>query len=741
MKNKNKIFSGIILIIILIFSYKIYAPFTIEDFKALNMKNIKKVEEKVQNDNYRFAVVGNIKNSITIFDKKILADIKDKGTDFIISTGNNVSDSGEGKYRVLYRTLERMKTPFITGVGKNEIENEGYRNYYKYFGPFYYSFDLNNSYFIFLDTTGYTYQTWIKEWLEKELEISRGYDHRFIIMNSPPVKMEVNYLIKDESNKYINTNNLREYYQEVFSKYNVDAVFSSNLEIFEKQRIKGVDYYISGGAGGGLIMDNDKSFYHYLEVKIDGKNINYELRKINPEFMILNPKFAKILESGWIVLQSFLYTNYLNILIVLLIIIVISFVIYIEINKEVNYYRKFDVSSAELENKKLNIAMFTNNYFPFIGGVPISIKRLSQGLRDLGHTVYIFAPEYPDQTEGDEFIIRCKSLYNYENEGFKLPIVNIFSKKIKKEFNKLDIDIVHIHHPFWLGKKGLKLARNKEIPAVLTYHTRLERYAHYIPNILMLRKFFKNRISHSMIKRFSNKCNAVFAPTDTAREYLRNIGVSSYVEVLPTGIDLSSYDSIKKEDIKKLSDKYEEDGEIVLFTVSRLSKEKNLYFMLKALKEIKKKGYNYKCIIAGDGSEKENLEKFVMENGLQKRVEFLGKVDNNEITKFYIMSDLFIFTSTSETQGMVLLEAMAGNTPVVAVRSSGIDDVIENGYNGFKTKEDIEIWSEKVIKLIKNEKLLKEMSENSRKTAENNSIEVMAKKAEKTYKKIKTVNK
>ena len=104
MKNKNKIFFGIIIIIILIFSYKIYAPFSIQNFKALNMKNmtnIKKTEKQAEDNKYKFAVVGNIKNSIRIFDKKILVDLKKRDIDFIISSGNNVSDSGEGKYRVL----------------------------------------------------------------------------------------------------------------------------------------------------------------------------------------------------------------------------------------------------------------------------------------------------------------------------------------------------------------------------------------------------------------------------------------------------------------------------------------------------------------------------------------------------------------------------------------------------------------------------------------------------------------
>jgi glycosyltransferase involved in cell wall biosynthesis len=317
-----------------------------------------------------------------------------------------------------------------------------------------------------------------------------------------------------------------------------------------------------------------------------------------------------------------------------------------------------------------------------------------------------------------------------------MPVTNIFSPELKRKFNRLDIDIVHSHHPFWLGSRGMTLAEQSNIPTVYTYHTRLEKYAHYLPSLFIAEEIFRKRIAHMIVKRFSNRCNAAFAPTASAKEYLRNIGVSKYIEVLPTGIELDKY-IMDRDCLDALHDKIKTDCEILLFSVSRLSKEKNLYFLLKGLKYIKQHTeINFKCLIAGDGSEKENIQNHIIENGLENYVKLIGLIDNEEIHKYYILSDLFVFASKSETQGMVLLEAMAGQTPVIAVRSSGIDDVIENGVNGYKTREDVSEWSQKVIKLMQDQVLLEKMSENAYEVARDHSIASMAKKAEKVYNKI-----
>ena len=738
MSNKAKvILASSILILIIIISYRVYAPRSIQNFNAVNLKNIETVKKSVRNDeSFSFVVLGNIKNSITIFDKKILPKIQQDEVDFIISTGNNVVDSGEGKYRVLYRTLSDMEVPFITGVGENEVKEEGYKNYYKYFGPFYFSFQIDDSYFIFLDTTGHSPEPWQKTWLKGELKNSLHYNNRFLIMNRPPVKVNVDYLL-DEETKYIQEQQERNYYQDIFAKYNVTSVFSSNLEIYEKKSFNDIPYFISGGAGGTMILDNPRSFYHYLKIQVTPEGVSYDVKKVSKEFGFLNPKVAKFIENVWIFLQSFMYTNYTTVLLILVIIFMVGFMFYLELRREVDYYREFNAVGNKLNNKKLKIAIFTNNYFPFIGGVPISIERLTKGLRKLGHEVYIFAPEYPENPADDEAkVIRCKTIMHKEQNGMELPVVNIFSNDIEEKFSELDFDVVHSHHPIWLGSKGLSLAEEYEVPRVLTYHTRLEKYSHYLPDFMVFKKLFENRIAHYIIKKAANRSDAVFAPTETAQEYLRNIGVSRHIKVLPTGVDFDDY-QVGQSQIKELRDKYKNKDEVLLLSVSRLSKEKNLYFLVEALEHIKETTeLNFKCLIVGDGSEKENLEEYIIENDLTDYIQLIGAVDHQKISQYYAMADLFVFASKSETQGMVLLEAMAGSTPVVAVRSSGIEDVIKNGYNGYKVPENIEQWSSKVVKLVRSNDLLEEMSQNAYQYAKDNSIEEMAKEAVEVYNRV-----
>jgi glycosyltransferase involved in cell wall biosynthesis len=256
-----------------------------------------------------------------------------------------------------------------------------------------------------------------------------------------------------------------------------------------------------------------------------------------------------------------------------------------------------------------------------------------------------------------------------------------------------------------------------------------------------MRKFFANRLSHFLIQNFANKTDAVFAPTESTKEYLRNVGVSRYIKVMPTGIDFDHYNYEEKE-INTLREKLIKDSDHLLLSVSRLSKEKNLYFLLNGIKRLKEKTeLNFKLIIIGSGSEKENIKKFIKVNDLDNYIELIGAVDFREMAKYYLAADLFVFASTTETQGMVLLEAMAAHNPVVAVKSSGIDDVIDNGYNGYKTEEDIDKWSSKIEELLINREEYEQSSKNAREIAESYSIDEMAKEAEELYYKIMQLKK
>ncbi|WP_291634077.1 glycosyltransferase [Clostridium sp.] len=719
---KTLLFIDIALLLILI-TYKSYLFVFESDFVSTNINNIKELNYITSRHVLSFAVMGNIKSSIDIFDKEMIKKINaDKDLDFAVSTGNAVIDGEEDKYRILNKSLKKIKIPTIIGIGDDETLDNGFEKFYHHYGPSYFSYNVNDAYFIFLDTTGLTSEQWQRKWLLDELIRSDKYKYKFVIMNIPPFELENDHSLNKSYCNFL-TNS--------FSKYKVNAVFTSGMEVFNNRKIKNVQYFISGGAGGSLLLNNQNSFYHYIKVNIKNNEVTYNVIKVEtPSNFVI----YRILKNIWFYIHSIFYLNFLNFILILSMLMFLGLLINSRVSKSVDYYNEFDEETENINiNEKLNIAMFTNNYLPFIGGVPISITRLTKGLRKKGHNVVIFAPKYPLKTLEESNVIRCNLLIYYKTKTIDFPIVNIFSQQIEKKFLSQDFDVIHVHHPFWMGSKGLELGNKYGLPVILTYHTRLEKYAHNLP---FLKQTFENIVSHKLIKIFSQKCDAILAPTNSAKEYLSNIGVSRDKTVLPTGIDFESYNNIDLNCVNLIHEKYGMQDEVILCSVSRLTEEKNIYFLLNGIKCIKDNSkVPFKCIIIGDGPEKQNILKTIDDQGLKDTVILLGSVSPEEVCQYYMASDIFVFSSESETQGMVILEAMAGKCAVVAIRSSGIDDIIHNEYNGFKTKSDLNLWSEKVIYLMENPKILKEMSQNAYDFSNKFSLDAMADTTVKVYRK------
>ncbi len=304
-------------------------------------------------------------------------------------------------------------------------------------------------------------------------------------------------------------------------------------------------------------------------------------------------------------------------------------------------------------------------------------------------------------------------------------------RRIRKRLRAFKPDIIHLHHPFWLGSLGLFIARRMKIPAVYTYHTRLEHYAHFVPLPGML---FRNLISHELIKRFANKCDAVIVPTYSIEEYLRMIGVKVPTYVQPTGIEYQRFQAVTPESVQQLRAQLGLGNEKVLISVSRLSNEKNIDFMIDALDELRHKtNVPFRFIMIGEGHQHERLQQKINTLNLQRHVTLAGSVEPAAMATWYRLGDVFIFASKSETQGMVILEAMAAGLPVVAVRSSGIDDVVRQGFNGFKTPEKQDVWCERVQQLLEQDALRQQMSEQALAFARDYSVEQFAKDVRRIY--------
>jgi len=394
----------------------------------------------------------------------------------------------------------------------------------------------------------------------------------------------------------------------------------------------------------------------------------------------------------------------------------------------------------------MRIAMMTNNYKPVIGGVPISIERLAQGLRKRGHTVYIFAPDC-GHTQQEPFVIRCKTLDTRLTGEF--PVPSPFDPGIEDMFRCLQIDLIHVHHPMVMGQIALHLGEKYQIPVVYTYHTRYEMYLHYLKPYAALEEHAReNRAAQEavhcirdvtvpgLIRSFMRRCDLIFAPTPTMAEYLESENLPVPVRVMPTGLSSQAYFQ-EPSAVQTLREYFLEDKKYLLTTVSRLAKEKNFDFMLRALAVLKEQiGDVFRVLVIGDGPERENLEQLANSLGLSDNIAFLGFLPNDQLGMYHRAGDCFLFSSCSETQGIVLLEAMAAHTPVVALEASGVRDVVENGVNGFMTAPDEWLWATRVRQILERESLRKRLGENAYQTALRYRGEDVARIAEESYRQV-----
>ena len=186
----------------------------------------------------------------------------------------------------------------------------------------------------------------------------------------------------------------------------------------------------------------------------------------------------------------------------------------------------------------MKIAMMTNNYKPFIAGVPISVERLSDGLRANGHEVVVFAPDYEGQEE-EKYIVRYRALIKGIVNGFSVP--NSFDPHIERRFREGHFDVIHVHHPMLIGRTALYLSKKYRVPLCFTYHTRYEQYLHYIGA-----EFIQNAVPN-YVNRYADKCDLVFAPTQSMQEYLEKNGVRTGTAVLPTGLDKAGFAADEEE--------------------------------------------------------------------------------------------------------------------------------------------------------------------------------------------------
>ncbi|MHB8461479.1 MAG: glycosyltransferase [Vulcanimicrobiaceae bacterium] len=318
----------------------------------------------------------------------------------------------------------------------------------------------------------------------------------------------------------------------------------------------------------------------------------------------------------------------------------------------------------------LRVGLFSEVYSPVVNGVVASLDALKAGLIARGHDVHCFAPRIPGVNDDDTSFTCLPSLPLPRRAPYRLTLPVIGRSDLDDIISGLDV--IHAHSFFVTGWMAWRYARRYGIPFVLTYHTQLDAYAHYIPFEPHATRYAAGELTRLL----ANRADAVIAPTFAVRERLRGLGVKSRIEVIPSGVDVAQFSQGIRNDAWRASLGVG-DGDRLFVTVARIAVEKNLDVLVDAVAQLADPSVH--LAIVGDGPEREALQAHIERLALSHRVHLVGFIERVALPSIYASADAFVFASTSETQGIVFVEALAAGLPIVAANiGSNIEVLGEN---------------------------------------------------------------
>ncbi len=362
----------------------------------------------------------------------------------------------------------------------------------------------------------------------------------------------------------------------------------------------------------------------------------------------------------------------------------------------------------------MKILFISDVYFPRINGVSTSIRSFVYQLQALGHSVHLIAPDYGIATEDEAWITRVAARNIYfdpEDKLMKLGEVTALLNTLRQQ----EYDLVHIHTPFVAHYAGLKLARLLGVPCVETYHTFFEDYLHhYLP---VIPRPWAKSLARVISRRQCNQVNAIVAPSQPMLDVLREYGVRAEAQVVATGLQQESF-AVADGVAFRFKYGIAMDRPVALF-VGRVAFEKNISFLLDMLLILRQQQPDILLVIAGEGPAAASLHAQTAKLGLQQQVKFLGYLDRHtELNACYRAADIFVFASTSETQGLVLLEAMAQAVPVVAIAELGTKSILVEGQGALIAPNDPAGFAARVFSLSQDKARARDLGQTGRQYAE-----------------------
>lgn len=344
----------------------------------------------------------------------------------------------------------------------------------------------------------------------------------------------------------------------------------------------------------------------------------------------------------------------------------------------------------------MKILFISDVYFPRINGVSTSMETYHRNLRLLGHIVHVIAPDYgvssPDETD----IMRVPSRripFDPEDRLMSFKWVMNQQAEIRSE----NYDLIHIQTPFVAHYLGVRLSRMLGIPCVETYHTFFEEYLHhYIP---LVPKNLTRLIATRFSRHQGNSLDGMVVPSKPMLKVLQRYGITTPTEVIPTGIEPASF-VLGDRAAFRAQHGISQHRPVMLF-VGRVAHEKNIGFLLQVVDRIRHEIPDILFVIAGEGPALKSLQHQVKELKISENVLFVGYLDRHaDLNSCYRAADVFVFSSRTETQGLVLLEAMAQGVPIVSIAELGTRDVLREGLGVWIAQEDLTDFSGKVVTML-----------------------------------------
>ena len=379
----------------------------------------------------------------------------------------------------------------------------------------------------------------------------------------------------------------------------------------------------------------------------------------------------------------------------------------------------------------MNILFISDVFFPRVNGVSTSINTFATELRALGHQVTLIAPSYTDEDKQEEWIVRVPSHKIYFDPEDRLMNFGKL-KALLPWIRDKHFDVIHIHTPFTAHYVGIHFGKKLDIPVVETYHTFFEDYLHhYLP---FIPQFISRKLARTISRRQCNAVDGIVSPSKPMLDVLKQYGIKTPAEVVATGLDDSSFANVDGEHFR-MSHDIPLTQPMLLF-VGRVAHEKNIGFLLEMHEELIKNHPDALLVITGEGPAEESIKQSIEKLGISNKVRMIGYLDRgHELIACYKAADIFVFASKSETQGLVLLEAMAQGTAVVAIAELGTKSILIEGEGVLIAKDDINDFADKVSVLLSDAPKRQMIGEKGRQYAQEKwGAGVLAKKVAKFYK-------